>query len=270
MKNNRFNNNKAFTLLELLVVIAIISVLAGMLLPALSKAKAKDQGIQCLSNLRQLGVSWIMYADDNNGKIVSNSDGGNAGKQENLPSWAGGWLDFTSSYDNIDTRLLIDDQYLYGGKLGPYLKNPAVFKCPADRSQVTIFGRLFSRVRSMSMNSWMNGRAWMDDYIAFDKVDTIKSTSKKFILVDEQNQSLNDGYFATNPSEYGGWIVDYPAYYHNNAAGFNFADGHSEIKKWLDPRTTPLVKNGELMPLNVSSPNNVDMLWLHERSSDKK
>ncbi len=268
----RGRGRTAFTLIELLVVIAIIAILASMLLPALSRAKRKAQGIQCMNNLKQLQIGWFMYCQDNRDCLPGVSGGGYAQSD----TWVSGWLDFSNNNkDNTNLLYLTDARY---SQVGPYVKSPAVYRCPADTSMAPFGNQLLPRVRSMSMNCWMNYILDVDigqkQYTIFRKYSQIINPppAQAWVLIDEREDSINDGLFQVDLVDRGGSarIVDYPASYHGSAAGILFADGHAEIKRWRDPRTCPPLKRLGLINLNVPSPNNPDVAWLQERSSSRK
>ena len=228
---------RGFTLIELLVVIAIIAILAAMLLPALSKAKARGQQIACVSNYKQMQLCWIMYAGDNEDKLVPNGANGSAFVRTLVWANPDCWLQGNAYTD-------VDDSNIRSGPLYNYNKSSGIYRCPADRSTVKDQG-LIQRSRSCSMNVYMN---WdVKDNRAWHKLSQISNPgpSEAFVFIDEHEKSISQsGFFCNNPNQLLLWgstlwtWITFPATRHNNATTLTFADGHVENWRWKEPNTS--------------------------------
>jgi prepilin-type N-terminal cleavage/methylation domain-containing protein/prepilin-type processing-associated H-X9-DG protein len=255
---------KAFTLIELLVVIAIIAILAGMLLPALSRAKGKAQGIACMNNVKQLTLGWGLYVDDNDDLCVNNHGIGQTKADRN--NWVNNVLSWDAVDDNTNSVLVTE------ALLGVYVGNSVpVFKCPSDKANAANG----PRVRSYSMNSLVGDPGELVDQFnptlkQFFRTAEVGNPSGVFLFLDEHPDTLNDGFFMNRLDDYE-W-GNLPSSFHNNGANLSFLDGHAESHKWLVGGEAGTIRPGVQGGVGGSFPASpgTDYDWLKERTSELK
>ncbi len=268
-----------FTLIELLVVIAIIAILAALLLPVLGKAKIAAQSLQCRNNLRQLTIAWISYSGDYNEKLVRNCEIGQiAMSMTEADTTApgglmindGGWVHGVMGTLDGNFESATDPRLVEAGALFPYVKSLAVYKCPADTKTAASGTTILPTTRSMSMNCWLNPSSAWDTtsqvYLRQSDLHGDPGPSDLWVFLDENPNSINDGYFVCGPEFTIAW-EDVPASYHMNCGGISFGDGHAETHKWTDPAILQKTTMSLVGVGSQQAPTYADLHWLGNASS---
>ena len=271
-----------FSLVELLVVIAVVGILAGLSLPALSKARSQARRIQCTNNQRQLFLTWWMYAGDHNDALAPNGHGDPAFLDEAQKKlWVGGDTHFfLPAFTNV--QMLLDPQFAL---FGAYLKSAAAYKCPEYRSlpySATAGSTIQElqpdprrpdvKIRSYSLNAYMGWAVDTEEltvgYTIFRKTSDLPQPSNLFSFQDVHPDNICFPAFVVRMPGDEESLYHYPSSLHRGRGVLTFADGHSESHLWSDSRTMPAV-NGNILAHWNACPANPDLVWIQERTTTK-
>jgi len=273
-RKRNYHPGAAFTLIELLVVIAVIAILAALLLPVLARAKDEARRIQCVSNQKQLVLTWTMYPLDNREMLVLNGGEGGGSRSEPFLWVFGGNHGDPETLTN--TQFLVEARYAL---FAPYLRGPQIYKCPGDRSSWPVGGRSVPELRSYSLNSYLGTPPpnverpliLSPSYRVYLKSAQIAvdSPANRFAFMDVHPGNICTPGFGVDMNLQ--TIIHYPSTLHRGLGVVSFADGRVESHKWLDRRTRrPLPGPLQYIGHDDAVANNQDIRWIAERTTSRK